>query len=207
MRHLFIIAKKTAVKKLEVNPRARALIFDLDGTLVDSMPLHYEAWRTVCATQGLEFSEQEFYALAGVPSDRIFEILNERHGTKFNPAVDSHLKEQTYLGKIDKLKPIEPVLAVAKAYHGVLPMAIGTGSPGVHSWEAVRSLGLDKYFSILISKNDVSAGKPDPETFLKCAAAMNVAPEYCQVFEDGDPGLKAAKAAGMMSIDVREYLN
>jgi len=194
------------VKKLSVDPRAKALIFDLDGTLVDSMPLHYEAWKEVCAMKGLDFSEEEFYALAGVPSDRIFEIINERHGTDFDPKADSHLKEETYLRKIGKLKPVDIVFELAKEYHGKLPMSIGTGSPGKHSWEAVRAIGLDKYFNILVSKNDVTEGKPNPETFLKCAAAMNISPEFCQVFEDGDPGLQAAKTAGMIATDIRSYL-
>ena len=194
------------MKKLSVDPGAKALIFDLDGTLVDSMPLHYEAWKEVCATKGLDFSEEEFYSLAGVPSDRIFEIINERHGTDFDPPKDSLIKEEVYLSKINKLKVVEPVFRLAVDFHGKLPMAIGTGSPGQHSWEAVRALGLDKYFSILISKNDVKEGKPNPETFLKCAEAMNIEPKYCQVFEDGDPGLKAAKTAGMIATDIREYL-
>ncbi|MCG8309133.1 MAG: HAD-IA family hydrolase [Cytophagales bacterium] len=194
------------MKKLTVDPRARALIFDLDGTLVDSMPLHYEAWKEVCLMKGLNFSEEEFYSLAGVPSDRIFEIINQRHGTDFEPKTASLLKEETYLRKIDKLKPVEPVFALAREYHGKLPMAIGTGSPGDHSWEAVKVLGLDKYFDILVSKNDVTEGKPNPETFLKCAEAMNVEPQYCQVFEDGDPGLQAAKTAGMIPTDIRDYI-
>lgn len=194
------------MKKLRVDPRAKALIFDLDGTLVDSMPLHYEAWKEVCAMKGLDFSEEEFYGLAGVPSDRIFEIINERHGTNFEPISDSHLKEETYLRKIGQLKPVEPVFALAKQYHGILPMSIGTGSPGQHSWEAVKTLGLDAYFDILISKNDVKEGKPNPETFLKCAEAMNIDPKFCQVFEDGDPGLQAAKTAGMIATDIRNYI-
>lgn len=194
------------MKKLSVDPRAKALIFDLDGTLVDSMPLHYEAWKDVCALKGLSFSEEEFYSLAGVPTDRISEILNERQGTDYDPKEISNLKEETYLNKIDKLQPIRPVLELAIKYHGKLPMAIGTGSPGRHSWEAVRALGLDKYFDILVSKNDVKEGKPNPETFLKCAKAMDILPEYCQVFEDGDPGLQAAKTAGMIATDIREYI-
>lgn len=194
------------MKNLSVHPNAKALIFDLDGTLVDSMPLHYEAWKVVCATKGLDFTEEEFYSLAGVPSDRIFEIINERHGTDFDPAIHSKLKEDTYLTKIEKLRPVEAVYKLAVENYGKLPMAIGTGSPGDHSWEAVKTLGLDKYFSILISKNDVKKGKPDPETFLKCAKAMNVEPQYCQVFEDGDPGIQAARTAGMMVTDIRDYV-
>lgn len=194
------------MKKIAVDPKAKALIFDLDGTLVDSMPLHLEAWQEICATKGVVFTSEEFYSLAGVPADRIFKIINEKYGKDFDPQSDSLAKEAIYMRKIEHLKLIEPVFEIAKQYHGKMPMSIGTGSPGQHSWEAVRILGLDQYFDILVSKNDVKEGKPNPETFLKCAEAMNIDPQYCQVFEDGDPGLEAAKTAGMMSIDIREYL-
>jgi beta-phosphoglucomutase family hydrolase len=193
-------------KQLEVAPQVRGLIFDLDGTLVDSMPLHYEAWKEVCAMGGLDFSEEEFYQLAGVPSDRIFEIINERHGTDFEPKSMSMLKEETYIRKIHRIRPVEAVLEVVRRFHGVLPMSVGTGSPREHSWHTVRSVGLDRYFDILISRDDVTRGKPDPETFLKCAEAMGVNPEVCQVFEDGDLGLQAAAAAGMIPTDIRPYL-
>lgn len=194
------------MKKIAVDPKAKALIFDLDGTLVDSMPLHLEAWKEICATKNVAFTSEEFYALAGVPADRIFKIINEKYGTDFDPQADSLKKEEIYMRKIQKLKVIEPVFSVAKQYHGMLPMSIGTGSPGEHSWKAVRTLGLDQYFDILVSKNDVKEGKPNPETFLKCAEAMNIDPQYCQVFEDGDPGLEAARIAGMIPTDIRPYL-
>lgn len=194
------------MKKITVDPKAKALIFDLDGTLVDSMPLHLEAWKEICATKDVAFTSEEFYSLAGVPADRIFKIINDKYGTDFDPQADSLAKEAIYMRKIEHLKVIEPVFAIAKEYHGKLPMSIGTGSPGQHSWEAVRTLGLDQYFDILVSKNDVKEGKPNPETFLKCAEAMDIAPEYCQVFEDGDPGLEAAKTAGMIPTDIRPYL-
>ena len=103
-------------------------------------------------------------------------------------------------------RPWASRLAPRKGCVAKLPMSIGTGSPGDHSWEAVKALGLDKYFNILVSKNDVKKGKPDPETFLKCAEAMNVDPRFCQVFEDGDPGLEAARTAGMMATDIREFV-
>lgn len=194
------------MKEIAVDPKALALIFDLDGTLVDSMPLHLEAWKEICATKGVAFTSEEFYSLAGVPADQIFKIINEKYGSDFDPQEDSLAKEAIYMRKIGKLKVIEPVFEVAKKYYGKLPMSIGTGSPGQHSWEAVRTLGLDQYFDILVSKNDVKEGKPNPETFLKCAKAMNIDPQYCQVFEDGDPGLEAAKIAGMIPTDIRPYL-
>lgn len=191
------------MNSLSVDPRAKALIFDLDGTLVDSMPMHFEALKEICSNEGFDFSEMEFYELAGVSTERIFEIMNDRHGTEFEPQKASALKEAAYRKRITLVKPIAPVLKLAMEFHGKLPMSIGTGSIGEHSWEVVRALGLDQYFDILVSKNDVSKGKPHPETFLKCAEAMRVDPKYCQVFEDGDPGLQAARSAGMIATDVR----
>jgi len=194
------------VKKLEVHPNARGLIFDLDGTLVDSMPMHYEAWKEVCDGIGVTFTEDTFYELAGVPSDRIFEIINEREGTDFDPVAMSHLKEETYMRKIEGILTVPAVMEIVNEYHGKLPMAIGTGSPREHSWKTVKAKGLDQYFRILVSKDDVSKGKPDPETFLRCAEAIGVFPQHCQVFEDGDLGLQAAKTAGMMFTDIRPFL-
>ncbi len=194
------------MKKLQVDPKAKGLVFDLDGTLIDSMPLHYEAWHEVCATKGVDFTEEMFYSLAGVHSERIFEIINEKYGTDFDPVQYGLIKEEVYMKKLQFLKPVEPVLELVKKYHGRLPMSIGTGSPGKHSWEAVKALGLDKYFDILVSKDDVSKGKPDPETFLKCAKLMGIEPKYCQVLEDGEPGLQAAHSAGMIVTDIREFL-
>ncbi len=194
------------MEKLKVHPDARGLIFDLDGTLVDSMPLHYEAWKEVCALKGLDFSEEEFYSLAGVPSDRIFNILNEKYGTDFEPKSMSLLKEDTYLKKIDQIKPVASVLEIVVQYFGKLPMAVGTGSPKAHSMKTLKTLGFDKYFKIMVAGDEVAKGKPDPETFLRCAEAIGVEPHLCQVFEDGEPGLQAARTAGMFATDIRPFL-
>jgi len=194
------------MKKLEVDPRAKGLIFDLDGTLVNSMPIHYKAYQEVFSQRGVDFSEKLFYELAGVASNRIVEIINEKYGTTLNPEEISMLKEDTYLKMMDQVKPVEAVLDVVKAFHGKLPMAIGTGSPGGHSWITVKATGYDRYFDILVSRDDVKNGKPNPETFVKCAEAMGLEPEDCQVFEDGDLGLQAANKAGMVATDIRPWL-
>jgi beta-phosphoglucomutase-like phosphatase (HAD superfamily) len=170
---------------VEVHKDVKGLIFDLDGTLVDSMPLHYEAWKEVCAMGGFDFSEEEFYSLAGVPSHRIFEIINERHGTSFDPKPMSLLKEDTYMQKIDRIRPVQAVLDIVRRYHGKLPMAVGTGSPRGHSLQTLRASGYHRYFEVMVAGDEVSKGKPDPETFLRCAEAIGVEPAYCQVFEDG----------------------
>jgi beta-phosphoglucomutase family hydrolase len=192
--------------ELIVDPKARGLIFDLDGTLVDSMPLHYEAWREVCAKIGFDFTNEFFYAHAGMSSDKIFAEIKHLINGDFDPDALSDEKENIYESKIHKLTLIEPVFKIVKDNHNKLPMSIGTGSPSGHSWKAMKAMGLDKYFKIVIGKEVISKPKPDPETFLKCAEAMKVEPRFCQVFEDGDFGLQAARNAGMITTDIRLYI-
>jgi beta-phosphoglucomutase family hydrolase len=191
--------------ELMVDPRARGLIFDLDGTLVDSMPLHYEAWVEVCARIGFEFTEEFFYAHAGMSSDKIFKEIKDLIKGDFDPDKFSDEKERIYESKIPKLTMIAPVFKIVRDYHGKLPMSIGTGSPAGHSWKAMKAMGLDRYFDIVVGKEEIAKPKPAPDTFLKCAELMNVEPQFCQVFEDGDFGLMAAKAAGMIATDIRPY--
>lgn len=193
------------MKKLEVNPQAKALIFDLDGTLADTMPVHYWAYKNILSDYGIDFSPGLFASLAGIPAVGTIEKLNEIFGTQMNPEKVGHFKEAEYEKIMHKMKPIEPVVELAKQYYGKLPMAIGTGGYHRLAWKTMEILGLDKYFDILISAEDVQYSKPDPETFLKCAAEMGVAPEFCQVFEDGEPGMQAARSAGMMATLVTDF--
>lgn len=191
---------------LEVDPRAKGLIFDLDGTLVDSMPLHYEAWREVCGKIGYDFTEDFFYSHAGMSSDKIFaEIRDLIHGN-FDPVVLSAEKEKIYESKIRNLTLIEPVFRIVRENHRKMPMSIGTGSPAGHSWKAMKAVGLDKYFNIVIGMEEIARPKPAPDVFLKCAERMGIQPEFCQVFEDGDFGIRAALNAGMIATDIRPYL-
>jgi len=103
------------------------------------------------------------------------------------------------------VKPIEPVAEIARKYYGKLPMAVGTGGHREAVEQTLIITGLRKYFDIIITANDVDNFKPHPETFLKCAELMNVEPEFCEVFEDGDLGLEAAQMAGMIATDVRSW--
>lgn len=196
------------MKKLEVDPKARALIFDLDGTLLDSMPIHYEAWKEICRKRlNYDFTEEFFYSHAGVSSEKIFEEIRNRTGKDFDPHAYAKAKEALYETKLHKLTLVQPVFEIVLQYHGKLPMSIGTGSPREGSWKAIRTMGLDKYFEILVSKEDVPHPKPAPDTFLRCAEIMQAEPAGCQVFEDGDPGLKAARTAGMIATDIRPFVN
>lgn len=193
------------MKELILNPKAKALIFDLDGTLADTMPVHFLAYKNILAEYGIHFTPELFAKLAGIPAVGTIEKLNEWFGTKMNAEEVGHFKEREYEKIMYKMKPIIPVVDLAKKYHGVLPMAVGTGGYRRLAWKTMDILGLDKYFDILVSTEDVARPKPFPDTFLKCAELMGVEPLYCEVFEDAQLGIEAAKAAGMMATLVTDY--
>ncbi len=195
------------VKKLEINPKAKALIFDLDGTLADTMPVHFWAYKNILVDYGIEFTPELFGTLAGVPAVGTIKKLNEQFGTQMDPEKIGHFKEAEYEKIMHKMKPVEPVVELVKKYHGKLPMAVGTGGYKRLAWKSLEILGLENYFEILVSSEDVTHPKPHPETFLKCAELLGVEPEFCQVFEDGDLGIQAANASGMMSTLVTDFYN
>ena len=198
-------SKKINVNKLEINPNAKALIFDLDGTLADTMPVHFWAYKNILVDYGINFTPELFATLAGVPAVGTIEKLNEQFGTKMNAEEVGHFKEAEYEKIMHKMKPIIPVVELVIKYHGKLPMAVGTGGYHRLAWKTMNILGLEKYFDILVSSNDITHPKPHPETFLKCAELLGVEPAICEVFEDADLGIQAAKSAGMMATLVTGY--
>jgi beta-phosphoglucomutase family hydrolase len=193
------------VKKLEVYEGIKALIFDLDGTLADTMPVHFIAYKNILKDYGINFTPEIFATLAGVPAVGTIVRLNEMFGTNMDPEKVGHYKENEYEKMMYRMKPVIPVIELAKKYHNILPMAVGTGGYNRLAWKTMNILGLDKYFDILVSTNDITHPKPHPETFLKCAELMGVEPRYCQVFEDGELGIQAANAAGMKSVLVTDF--
>lgn len=193
------------MKELKINPKAKALIFDLDGTLADTMPVHFWAYKNILREFGIDFTPGIFAQLAGIPAVGTIVKLNEMFGTNMNAEEVGHFKEAEYEKIMHKMKPIVPVVELAKKYHGVLPMAVGTGGYKRLAWKTMEICGLDKYFDILVSNEDVARPKPFPDTFLKCAERMGVNPAVCEVFEDAQLGIQAAKAGGMMATLVTDY--
>ncbi len=175
----------------------KAYLFDLDGTIADTMPIHLTTWQQAVGEQGGQFPEDLFYALGGVPLPRTVEILNERFGYTMDPVATAHRKEQLYLQNMDHVTPIASVLAHVERSHGTIPFAIVSGSPHATIVETLRVLGLTDHFPVLVGAEDYTHGKPHPEPFLTAARLLHVAPQDCLVFEDADAGIASAQAAGM----------
>ena len=188
---------------VQIPPHIRGLIFDCDGTIADTMPAHYRAWVEALGEHGVEFPEAMFYEMGGIPTPRIVEILNERHGHSM-PVMETALyKEALFEKLIPEVMPIEPVVNVIREYHGTLPMAVATGGFRHVCHKTLDALHLREKFQAIICAEDVSHGKPAPDIFLEAARRLGVDPKRCMAFEDANLGIQAATAAGMLVIDVR----
>jgi beta-phosphoglucomutase family hydrolase len=188
---------------LEIPPHVRGLIFDCDGTIADTMPLHYQAWLAALQEHSVDFPEAMFYEMAGIPTRRIIEILNEKHGYNLPVDESTDRKENLFIELIPKVSPIEPVVELVKQFHGQLPMAVATGGTRSICHKTLQALGLDGYFQAIVTADDVTHGKPAPDIFLEAARQLDVLPGLCCAFEDGELGIQSARAAGMLVIDIR----
>jgi HAD superfamily hydrolase (TIGR01509 family) len=179
-----------------------AYLFDCDGTIADSMPLHYLAWKTALAEWNCSFDEQLFYAWGGIPVAEIISLLNKRDRLSMPVEGVSSRKENLYLELLPQLKAVPEVVEHIEAQHGRIPFAVVSGSTRDSVTASLVSLQLLDRFDALVCAGDYAKGKPDPEAFLLAAAKLGVAPETCLVFEDTALGIQAAKAAGMASVKI-----
>ncbi len=179
------------------------LIFDCDGTLADSMPIHWEAWSRVTQRLGLVFPEERFYELGGVPSRHIFKMLGEEQGITLDPIAASKEKEDIYLESLHLVQPVHEVVAIAREYHGKVPMGVATGGTRAIISQLLEALEISHLFDTLVTSEDVENQKPAPDIFLKAAHQIGVDPRKCRAFEDTDLGMQAIRSAGMDAVDVR----
>lgn len=179
-----------------------AYLFDLDGTVADSMPVHFIAWTQAIEEHGGQFPEELFYAMGGIPLHRTVELLNERFGSSMHPSAVVERKEALYLTMIDQVQPVAAVLKVIEAAAGRIAFAIVSGSPRDSIARTLQTLGLTHHFPVIVGAEDYTHGKPAPEPFLRAAELLGIAPERCLVFEDADAGVQSARAAGMAVVRV-----
>ena len=174
-----------------------AYIFDCDGTLADTMPLHYKAWCAALKEHECDFPEAFFYELGGVPTERIVEILNERHGHTMPVKETAAHKDSLFIQMIPQTLPIEPVVELVCQFHGVKPLAVASGGKREIVTKILEALGILGKFQVIVTVEDYRRGKPAPDPFLEAARQLGVAPEKCLVFEDTTAGIASARAANM----------
>ena len=187
-------------------PGTLALIFDCDGTLADTMPAHFRAWQAMLARHGVPFTEARFYQLGGMPTERIIRLLSAETGVPVaDVAAMVHEKESAFLAELPGVTRVAPVVAVAAAHRGRLPMAVASGGYRDVVNRTLETLGLRDWFAAVVCAEDTPRHKPEPDVFLEAARRRGVPPERCVVFEDTDIGLEAARRAGIPGIDVRPW--
>ena len=202
----------TSLKVNRLNPReldlvrnSKAIIFDCDGTLVDSMPVHFVAWHETMERYGISFSEDRFYSLGGVPSDRIVEMLASEQGITLDVVAVAHEKEQAFLDRIEWLVPIEAVVEIVRQNRGIKPIAVASGGFRSIIQKQLLQIAMHDWFDVVVTAEDTAKHKPEPDVFLEAARRLGTAAEHCVVFEDADLGVEAARRAGMHCIDVRTF--
>ncbi len=181
-----------------------ALIFDCDGTLADTMPLHFIAWQNVLVDYGFAFDEDLFYSLGGQPTDRIVAQLSNEQNIDVDVMKVTHEKEAAFLDLIDQIEAIQAVVDVAHQFHGKLPMGVGSGGQREVVKQILATLSIDSFFDCIVGSEDTKLHKPEPDVFLEVASRLKVEPSRCLVYEDADLGVEAARRAGMQCFDVRE---
>ena len=181
-----------------------AVIFDCDGTLVDSMPAHFDAWCEALAAYGAGgiFKEDVFFAMGGRPTRDIVVDLNEEYDLKLDPEAVALAKRDAFLRKLNTVELIDEVAEFAKSLRGKMPIAVASGGSRYVVEKTLRLLDCSDWFDEVVTADDVVNGKPAPDIFLKAAEMLGVAPEKCLVIEDAPPGVIAAQAAGMQVISV-----
>lgn len=197
---------------LELNypePGFKGLIFDLDGTLVDSMPTHFKAWCLALADHGSPgvFPEDVFYAMGGRPTRDIVEILNGERGLHLDPEGVALSKKRHFMKELGSIELIEEVASFARENRGKVPMGVASGGSRVVVEKTLQMVGISDWFDEVVSSDEVENGKPAPDVFLEAASRLGVAPEDCVVFEDGRAGIEGALAAGMKVVTVPTLLH
>ncbi len=186
----------------------RAFIFDCDGTLVDSMPLHFQAWTASLRHHSapFDFTEDYFYSMAGVREQDVVTLLNREHGTDVDPDAVAETKADIFRELIPQVPQVRPVAEFARTLLGRHPLAVASGSEEPIVRACLEANNLLHLFDTIVTPRDVARGKPAPDMFLLAAERLGVAPEDCLVLEDGQSGVEAAKAAGMQWVFVPRTL-
>ena len=199
---------KTDLEKLEkltelTQGAYKAFLYDCDGTLADNMPSHKAAFVKAAALYNIDLNDAIVDELAGWPTLLVAEEIAKRYKTKFDYSVFARQKSAIFVEEfIEKTLPIPFVVAHLRAHVGKIKIGVVSGGSRSTVSQTLRVIGVDKYLEVLVCAGETERGKPFPDPFLMAAEKLGVKPEECLVFEDGDPGVQAAIAAGMNWIRV-----
>jgi len=186
-----------------------AVILDCDGTLVNSMPMHFEAWCEALSYYGAAnvFQEDVFYAMGGRPTKDIVVELNDEYGLKLDPEAVAMKKREAFLERLAGVELIDEVADFARGLRGKMPMGIATGGTRIVIEKTLQAVGVSDWFDEVVTADEVKVGKPAPDIYLKAAKLLGVAPERCLALEDAPAGIMAAQSAGMQVVCVPAPLN
>jgi len=184
----------------------QGLIFDFDGTLADTMPLHWQAWEIIARRHGFNLTRERLYSLGGVPSRDIIKMLAAEQGRTVDHLAIAREKELAFLDRLPEVKVIPEVVHIAHSHFERLPMAVATGGTHRVIEQLMEHLHLRRLFRAVVTSEDVVNQKPAPDIFLEAARRIGVPPERCRAYEDTDLGMRAIRAAGMQAVDVRDLL-
>lgn len=181
-----------------------AVIFDCDGTLVDSMTAHFEAWCEALTLHGAGgiFKEDVFFAMGGRPTTDIVMELNDEYNLKLDPSAVAFAKREAFLKRLNQVTLIDEVAQFAESLRGKVPMAIATGGSRMVIEKTLKMVGVSDWFDEVVTADDVTEGKPSPEIFVKAAKLLGVDASKCLVLEDAPAGILAAQRAGMQVIAI-----
>jgi beta-phosphoglucomutase-like phosphatase (HAD superfamily) len=184
----------------------KGLVFDCDGTLADTMPMHWRAWQVIAKKYKLHFPQDRFYALGGVPSRDILKMLAEEQGVTLDHIQAAHEKENAYLPLMAEVEPIHAVVEIAEENFGKIPMAVASGGTLPIIEQVLTHLKIRHLFGAVVTSEMVKNQKPAPDIFIEAARLIGVEPKFCRGYEDTDLGMQAIRSAGMDAVDVRELL-
>jgi beta-phosphoglucomutase family hydrolase len=185
----------------------KGLIFDCDGTLADTMPMHWRAWQVIAAKYKLHFPEDRFYSLGGVPSRDILQMLAREQNVTLNHIEAAHEKESAYLPLMMQVEPIHAVVEIARTNFGKIPMAVASGGTQPIIIGVLEHLKIRHLFDAVVTSEMVTNQKPAPDIFLEAAKRIGIEPKFCRAYEDTDLGMQAIRSAGMDAVDVRTMRN
>lgn len=185
----------------------KALIFDCDGTLADTLPIHFQTWSKSLQSVGVNISKDWYYQHCGTSAEEMLQILQVHFDYQFDPKAVILERQSYYQDLISTVKEIQAVAEIARNYYGKIPLAVASGGERTVLEATLATIKLRKFFDTVVSIDDVQSGKPEPDLFLLASEKMGIDPKDCIVYEDSDSGLEAAHRAGMRSIDVRVLIS